>query len=263
MARCLTHLSDLHFGTEDPAVVAALAADIALLKPDLVIISGDLTQGARHREFTAATTFMRALPAPVFAVPGNHDITPYDLVERFTDPYRRWRRHVGPETEPLWQDAEMAVVGLNTARRGHLHLRWERGRVGRGRLARAEARLAALPPGLTRIVVAHHPFVPPALAPSAAVVGGAREALAVFARHEVGLVLTGHLHLPDVQGGTAGTPHGQMLLVQAATATSRRLRGTPNAYNRILIEPGALPRVTTRVWDGSAWRDGKAQVTEA
>lgn len=257
MTRCIAHLSDLHFGAEDPAVVAALAADIAQQPPDLIAVSGDLTQGARHREFAAAMTFLRALPAPVLAVPGNHDITPYDLLERFSDPYRRWRQHVAPQTEPVWTDAEVAVIGLNTARRGGLYLNWARGRVSRDRLARVEERLASLPSGLFRIVVAHHPFVAPALAPAAQLVGNAGSALAAFARHGVGLVLTGHLHLPDVQPAIESSG---MLLVQAATSTSRRLRGTPNAYHRITVE-GGRARVATRIWDGSTWQDTPSAVT--
>ena len=232
----LVHLSDLHFGAEEPAVVAALAEEIARDPPDLVAVSGDLTPRARHREFEAAARFLRDLPAPVLAVPGNHDVTPYDVLERFADPWRRWRIHVSVETEPSWTDGTVAVVGLNTARRGGLYLNWARGRVGGGRLGRLGRKLAALPEGAFRVVVAHHPFAPPAMAPDARVVGGAAPALALFARHRVGLVLTGHLHLPDI--GVARSAEG-VTLVQAATATSHRLRGAPNAYHRIRIEDGA------------------------
>ena len=253
MTRCIAHLSDLHFGAEDPAVVAALAADLHRSPPDLLVVSGDLTQRARHREFAAAMTFLRQVKAPLLAVPGNHDMTAYDLLERFVDPYRRWRHHVGPETEPVFADAEIAVIGLNTARRGGFYLNWARGGVSRGRLSRLEQRLEALPEGLFRVVVAHHPFVAPALAPGARPVGNARPALAAFARLGVGLVLTGHLHLGDVRPHTAGGP----LLVQAATATSWRLRGTPNAYNRILVQDGQAT-VTTRIWAGAAWQDEPA-----
>ena len=259
MPRLIAHLSDLHFGTEIPEVVAALAEDITALKPDLVAVSGDLTQRAHHHEFEAAMAFLRALPAPFMAVPGNHDITQHDLVERFTDPYRRWRRHVGPDPEPVWQEEEVAVVGLNTARRMQPHLKWQEGRVGRTRLERAEARLAAVPQGVARIVVAHHPFNAPTLAPQAEPVMGARRALASFARHGVKAVLTGHLHLPDL----IATRHQGVLLVHAATATSHRLRGQPNAWNLIRTAPGAEPLVTTRIWNGTAWRDAEAPVTVA
>lgn len=246
----IAHLSDLHLGAEDPAVVAALGGDVAAFAPDLVAVSGDLTQRARHEEFHAAVQLLRAMRAPVLAVPGNHDVTPFDLLERFADPWARWRRHVGPETEPGWTDGRVAVVGLNTARRGGFYLNWARGRVGRARLARLEARLAALPPDLFRVVVAHHPFAAPALHPAARLVGGAAPALEAFARQGVRLVLTGHLHLPDI----APVPGARLVMVQAASATSHRLRGAANAWNRIEVTDG-VARVATRVWDGAAWRD--------
>ncbi len=248
----LAHLSDLHFGAEDPAVVDALAADIAAAKPDLVAVSGDLTQRARHREFHAAAQFLRKLRAPVLAVPGNHDVTPFDLVERFTDPWARWRRYVGPETEPIWCDDQVAVLGLNTAVRGGFYLNWARGRVGRERLARLEARLAALPPGRFRIVVAHHPFAPPALSPAARLVGGAAQALQALARHQVGMLLSGHLHLPDIAPARDMPGGARLLLVQAATATSHRLRGAPNAWHRITVTDG-VPHIAAHVWTGRAW----------
>lgn len=250
MTRRIAHLSDLHFGAEDPAVVASFAAELAEWAPDLVAVSGDLTQGARNWEFAAAMDFLRGLPAPCLIVPGNHDLPPYDLVERFTDPYRRWRRHVGPETEPVFADAEIGLVGMNTARRAGLYLNWARGRVSSPRLAGAEARLDALPAALFRIVVAHHPFQAPLLKPGARLVGNAEPALAAFARHRVRLVLTGHLHLGDVRP----VRDGGLVLVQAGSATSVRLRGTPNAYNRITVADG-LARVQPRIWQGEGWQD--------
>ncbi|WP_237212834.1 metallophosphoesterase family protein [Falsiroseomonas oryziterrae] len=246
----IAHLSDLHFGAEDPAVVEALADDVARARPDLVVVSGDLTQRARHREFHAAIQFLRSLPAPVLAVPGNHDVTAFDVLERFSDPWGRWQRHVASDTEPVWTDAEVAVVGLNTARRGGLYLNWARGRVGADRLARLETRLTCLPDTLFRIVVAHHPFAAPVLRPDARLVGGAAAALEVFARHDVQMVLTGHLHLPDI----APVPGARMMLVQASTATSHRLRGASNAWHRISVREG-VAAIASRYWDGAGWRD--------
>lgn len=249
----IAHLSDLHFGAEEPAVVAALAEDVAAARPDLVVVSGDLTQRARHREFHAAAQFLRALPAPVLAVPGNHDVPVFDLVERFADPWGRWRRHVAAETEPVWTDGRVGVVGLNTARRGGFYLNWARGRVGEGRLSRLAARLEALPAHLFRIVVAHHPFAAPELNPRARLVGGAAPALAAFARLKVSMVLSGHLHLPDIAAARDLPGGARLLLVQAATATSHRRRGAPNAWHRIAVE-GEVPRIVTHSWDGAAWR---------
>jgi 3',5'-cyclic AMP phosphodiesterase CpdA len=256
----IAHLSDLHFGSEDPRIVAALTETLNRDPPHLVAISGDLTRGARVREFQAARAFIDGLQAPVLAVPGNHDITPYRLVERFVDPYRRWRQHLHPEIEPVFRDDTVGVVGLNTARRAGLYLDWSRGKVGGSRLAQCEARLAALPVELTRIVVAHHPFLPPQSLPGARVVGGSTSALEAFARLGVRLLLSGHLHRGDVSDRPAvpaATSEGSLLVVLSATTTSRRLRGEPNAFNEIQLWPDGRTTVFARVWDGERFAAGQ------
>ena len=247
----IAHITDLHFGAEDPAVVAALQAELNADRPDLVAISGDLTMGARLWEFRAARAFMDALTSPWLAVPGNHDITPYQLLERFTDPYARWRRIVAHDIEPVWRDDRCAVFGLNTARRMGPYLDWSRGRVSRNRLERLLARMAALPARLVRIVVAHHPLLPPEAAPQTIVAGGAARALAAFEAAGVRLVLAGHLHRGYAR--LASTGDGAPLILQGSTATSVRLRGEPNAYNRVTIDADGQALVESRVWDGSAW----------
>ncbi len=247
----IAHLTDLHFGAEDTAVVEALVAEINADPPDLVAISGDLTQGGHYTEFRAARVFMDRLAAPWLAVPGNHDITPYNLVERFTDPYRRWRRTIGLRTEPDWQNDSVAVLGLNTARRGGLYLDWSRGRFTSRRLHGLERRLDGIADGIIRVVVAHHPLMPPPSAPETRVAGGSAPALAALRRHDVALVLAGHLHRGFARLSSAsGEPP---LVLQGGTATSVRLRGEPNSYNRVTISAAGEITVEPRTWDGRSW----------
>jgi 3',5'-cyclic AMP phosphodiesterase CpdA len=231
-----------------------LLAEIRADPPDLVAISGDLTQNALYREYAAARAFIDQLGAPALVVPGNHDLTPYWLLERFTAPYARWHATIAATIEPIWQNGAVAVLGLNSTRPAGLHYDWSRGRVTRRALARLAARLDALPPGLMKVVVTHHPLLPPPRENRLPVTGGAKRALAEFARLGVHLVLAGHLHrfylLP---GGPAG---GLPLVLQGSTSTSHRLRGEPNSYARITLTPGAAPAITTRIWDGHRWVDG-------
>ncbi len=247
----LAHITDLHFGAEDPAVVDALRAELNADCPDLVAISGDLTQGARLTEFHQARAFMDSLTSPNLAVPGNHDMSPYNLLERFTDPYRRWRRIISPQTAPQWQKDNVAVLGLNTARRMGLTFDWSTGRVTHHRLRRLLRELDALPRSMTKVVVMHHPLLPPEGAPRTPVAGGAMAALRALESHNVSLVLAGHLHRGYAR---LSSPDGKPpLILQGATATSVRLRGEPNAYNQITIDESGHATVRVRSWSGTAW----------
>lgn len=252
----LVHMSDIHFDRVDPVVVAALRAEINADPPDLVIVSGDLTQHAYRHEYQAAGAFLRSLDAPVLAVPGNHDITYIHLAQRFLDPFRRWRRFISREIEPTWTDDTVAVVGLNTARRMAIGFDWSKGRFGLRQLYRLTKRLEALPKNLFRIIVAHHPLHAPESAPGLDIVGRADEALACFQKNGVGLVLAGHLHRGYVHAheiAREGAP--PLLVIQAATATSTRLRGEPNSYHRITVDKAHKVTLEVRAWDGRRWHE--------
>ena len=125
--RTIVHLSDLHFGRLDPRLVQPLLAAIRDLSPELVAISGDLTQRARRTQFAEARSFIQALELPHLVVPGNHDVPLYDIARRFLRPLARYREFVADDLEPSVDD-EIAVIGLNSARsltfgRGRLNAR--------------------------------------------------------------------------------------------------------------------------------------------
>ena len=232
--RTLAHISDLHFGRLDPSIVPALQASIVASRPDVIVVSGDLTQRARDEQFAAARRFLDSLPGARIVVPGNHDVPLYNVFARWLSPLAAYRRHIGDDVEPFYADDEIAVLGINTAR----SLTFKNGRINRLQVQRGCARLDTCAATATRIIVTHHPFDLPVGGDESDVVGRAAMAISGFARCRVDMILSGHLHL----GNAAPTPvrYGETgysaLLIRAGTATSSRLRAELNSYNVIRIE---------------------------
>lgn len=246
--RTIAHLSDLHFGREDPAVVAALLADLEALRPSLVAVSGDLTQRARRSQFRAAREFLDRIPAPRVVVPGNHDVPLYDLVRRFASPLGRYARLVTPVLAPVYADDELLVAGVSTAR----SLTWKEGRISLEQieaLRRELCREAAS--GKLRVLVAHHPFGTAADRPRARVAGRSGRALHALAACGLDVVLTGHLH--RLAHGELEHPVERLarsvLAFHAGSATSVRLRGEPNSYNWLEVD-GPRLALTVRTYAG-------------
>ncbi len=232
--RTLVHLSDLHFGRIDHALIGPLTALIEQLAPDVLVVSGDLTQRAKAVQFQEARAFLDTLPRPQIVVPGNHDISLYNLFNRFFRPLDKYRQYVTDELEPVFADEEVAVLGINTAR----SLTFKDGRVNEEQIARLRARLAGLGKMCTKVIVTHHPFDLPEHFDDDDLVDRAPMAMDMFAECGVDLLLAGHLHASNA-GSTADRYkiHGYAaLMVQAGTATSTRGRGEMNSFNVIRIE---------------------------
>lgn len=259
----IVHLSDLHFGRHDAELAEGFAEEVSRQAPDLVVVSGDFTQVGSAAEFVAARRFVDQLSAPVFAVPGNHDVPAFNLPLRLIDPYRRYRRHIHPEPEPFLNLEGIALAGIKTSRRLRLGLDWSHGSISRRQLERLEARLSGVGKDKLRIVVAHHPLMQPEtpMARPMRLVDRADRALATFARLDVRLVLSGHFHMSYVrhhhreEGERTGPLHAAaapLLVVQAGTTISTRLRDHRNGYNVIDIRDGKID-VAVREWSGREW----------
>jgi 3',5'-cyclic AMP phosphodiesterase CpdA len=220
------HISDTHFGTEQPWVVEAVIALAAQQRPDVVVLSGDITQRARPAQFGAAKAFVDRLGAPIVAVPGNHDIALFDLWARLTRPYARYARAFGSDLEPVHASQDLLVVGVNTTRAW----RHKNGAVSTQQIDRVANLLAAASPQQLRVVVVHQPAAVTRAEERVNLLRGHQAALRAWSTAGADLVLGGHIHLPYTlaQHGLAR----RLWVVQAGTAVSSRIRlEAPNSLN--------------------------------
>ena len=246
--RTIVHLSDVHFGRVDDRLVVPLIATIRTIAPDLVAVSGDLTQRARRLQFLQARAFLDQLPLPKLVVPGNHDVPLYNIAARFLDPFGGYRRYIARDLEPVYEDEEIIAVGINSARSLPFH---GGGRLNGAQVARAAERLRAAPAHAVRIVVTHHPFDLPAGHGDQHLIGRSDMAMQQLAAAGADVFLAGHLHVSHV-GRSAERYRiaGHSALVVQAGTLSTRARGESNTLNVLRLERPriAIERVS---WDES------------
>jgi 3',5'-cyclic AMP phosphodiesterase CpdA len=244
--RTIVHLSDLHFGALDHGLLEPLLETVQRLDPHVTVVSGDLTQRAKAHQFVEAKRFLAQLPKPQIVVPGNHDVPLYNVYQRFFKPLERYTRYITKNLEPWFADDEIAVAGINTARSFVL----KGGRIAEDRIAEVAKKFCALPEGVTKVVVTHHPFDVPGDFKENQIVGRAAEAMAAFTQCGADLFLAGHLHLSHAESTSQRyqVDGGGGLVVQAGTATSTRERGETNSFNFLRVERGSV-HIDRYEWD--------------
>ncbi|MEO8573434.1 MAG: metallophosphoesterase family protein [Pyrinomonadaceae bacterium] len=233
--RSIVHISDIHFGDADPEVVERLVEKITEIQPGLVVVSGDLTQRAKTKEFQEARAFLDRLPQPQVIVPGNHDVPLYNVFHRFVHPLSKFRKHITDDLKPSCIDDDVAVFGINTAR----SLTIKGGRVSEQQVGELERKLCAVDERKLKIIVTHHPFDLPEGFDEDDIVGRAKTVMPRLVECGADVFLAGHLHVSHIthsarryrleDGYTA-------LIIQAGTAASMRMRGENNSFN--LLELG-------------------------
>lgn len=258
----IVHLSDLHFGAHDERLVKAVAVQIDELKPDLVVVSGDFTQRARTEQFREACEFLEGLRDrghEVIGVPGNHDVPLYDVLRRFLSPLARYRRFIDETLCPFVELPGVAVLGINTAR----SLTFKDGRINRDQVEFIRETFARTPSETVRVLVTHHPLFALKVGDEVERAIGRQEmALDAVEESGVDMVLAGHAHHASSQdAGDLVTRAGGVLVVQAGTATSTRVREQEQSFNTVDIAEGSAT-ITVHAWNGDEFRPNDAQCYE-
>ncbi len=214
--RRLVHLSDLHFGRTRPALIHGLHFEILKIQPDLIVVSGDLTQRATPIQFRKAHNFLQSLPFPKLVVPGNHDIPFWNLPFQIFRPFSRYQTFISKELFPLFEDEEISVQGLTPLASGTKIL----------------AHWQTLPPSVIRVLVSHQPL-------------GAQHPLT---RH-ADLILSGHFHQGEIFPAehVYMTQNRSIIEIRAGTATSTRIREEPNSYNVLQLSEDEI-QYEKRTW---------------
>lgn len=247
----LLHVSDLHFGKPFlPDVAEAVIEHSHAVAPDVVVVSGDLTQRAREGQFRQAAEYLQRFETPVVVTPGNHDVPFYRIWERFLAPYRYYQRYISSDLNTVTELGGLVIVALNSSRRFTL----TNGRIRRSQLEFATRALQDAGDSLIRVVVTHHHLAPPPGFEGSNVMPFARRALRRFTELDVDLILAGHMHRAYIGTSLDFFP-GELerrgiVIVQCGTTTSRRGRGGErmrNTLNVIRFEGGSI-RVAHHAW---------------
>ncbi len=251
----LLQISDPHFGTEDASAASALERLAAELRPDVLLLSGDITQRATRAQFTAARAFVDRLDIPArVAIPGNHDIPLFNLAARCLRPYARYAAAFGSDLEPRFENGDVLVLGVNTTR----WYRHKDGAVSAAQVERVAERLSAVKSGPWRIVVVHQPLAVTLTKDLENLARGHARAVQRWRQAGADLVVGGHIHLPYVlplpePAQVAGTESPRTLwVVQGGTAISRRVRPEAGHSVNVIRVEAAPRRAVIERWDHDA-----------
>lgn len=250
----MLHVSDLHTGTAgDPAVERALSHLLERVRPELIVVTGDLTNRGRREQHERAARFLRGFALPLHVVPGNHDL-PYVLPARLTRPWREFERVWG-STESVYRSDAFVVVGLNSVR----PWRHQSGAVRARQLAWARAELEEAAPGALRVVALHHHLVGAPWRSRKKPVAERNAVLAGLVHSRAELVLAGHIHQGAVcerrefEVAAPGGEHGLVVSVAPGLGQPRPHRlGEARGLHVYGVHERSLD-VETYVWRRDGW----------
>lgn len=249
----LLHISDLHFGRILTDVLDGLKQKIDAIEPDMIIISGDLTQRATEREYQQASEFLNDLQAPYFIIPGNHDLSSFRIIERFFWPWRKWHKWIQRDLEAQHETDNYRLIGINTARKAGFYTDWSRGRISSTQIQHITQQVLNAPEHQLQLLVAHHPFWLPPEYEARHLIGGRDKALTAFKDTGLDVILSGHVHLDYCR-----VVNGIIVSHAGTTTSDRLLPHNTNSFNVISGDKSSLT-IARHHWNQSDFQLSTSQ----
>jgi 3',5'-cyclic AMP phosphodiesterase CpdA len=243
----IVHLSDLHFGRDVSLTqVEAIEAQLPSLKPDAIVLSGDLTQRARHGELQMARFFRDRVGkvAPVLSIPGNHDVewwaSPFGV--RGTEPlYRKYRRYFGPDLAAHFEIPGAFITGaLSSYGVAAGSMTWNlndmavKGHLPESEVERVTRYFATAPRDAVRVMVLHHNALRGAISQRMGLARW-RQAQQRLRASGADLILCGHDHQE-----ASGQIDGTVVVSTSGTLTHRTRGRRPSAYNIVTVDDDSI-----------------------
>ncbi|CAN5569052.1 metallophosphoesterase [soil metagenome] len=230
----IVQVSDIHCGeiSFEARLMESFLDRVNKMKPDIVIVAGDLTAAGYDWEFREAAGWLERIEPPMLIIPGNHDSrnVGYIHFERyFGHRFSRYRKAFDQERGARLKASGFTVVGvdssqpdLNDGHVGREHYKWISDQFDE--------------PDDFKILAIHHHLVSiPGTGRERNIITDAGDLLAELTKLDVDVALSGHKHVPffwSVNG---------MLICNSSTATTHRVRGlTPPSWNEIQVDASTI-----------------------
>ncbi|KTD16277.1 metallophosphoesterase [Legionella jordanis] len=245
----IMHISDLHFGMHLPLVMEAFQKELELLSPDVVIISGDLTQRAKVQQFIALQQFLLSVSTPILVVPGNHDVPLYNIFNRLFKPFKGYSHFVGKHFPSEFINDELAILGVNSVN----PLRVKEGKLTSGTLQKIDDFFATQNKAIN-ILFFHHNF--DQIEDLHKPLENEEQFVSFLAGSKIDIVCTGHLHYANV--GLIRKKNDRICLVlHAGTLSCSRKKDDWNSYFFLEKKGSSCCEVDWRVFKENSFESQK------
>lgn len=250
----IVHISDPHFGTEDPVITNCLIRDVNKLNPDVIILSGDLTQRALKKQFLKASNLIKRLKAPKIVIPGNHDIPLYNFIERFINPFGRYKKYISTKEYPEFNTEHFSIIGVNTS----TPFRSQKGRIKEEDIAYLQKYFFDKSADLVKGVVVHHNAFPFEGLKGNSALENTNHFLSAMNKCGVDFIFAGHLHRSIIHSFNEAGVNNNLIMLQAGTCVSSRLRKENNTF---LVIKSTIEkyRIDFYVYNGESFQKTNSQ----